>query len=321
MCGGSANSRCLPSMLYGDAHEPDGVEATPGESGGAGLEAGVAGGRLEPDAVGGAAADDDQVAGLRGAATAVAEDVAALDLVDVEHAGRDVERAAVAEPQCGADPGPDLEVLVGGAQPVELVGREVADVERAGRQRRRRPRVVTSRSTSLRWEPWPSGRWMAMPSSRGRSARPARTSAADSRSRRLRPCRFMLVTSSSRIRAPGCRSSRATASSTRLTVWTTRDAIRSSTSSAAPNGRHGVSTSRSPSKRGATSASSAYVPTATASTPSHCGLAGEPVEAEAVAVALRDRDQAGGLVGDPAQVAAPAVAVDGEGEAHQRRRM
>ena len=86
MCGGSANSRCLPSMVYGDAHEPDGVETAAGQGRGAGLEAGVAGRRLEPDAVGGAAADDEQVAGLGGAATAVAEHVAPLDLVDVEHA-------------------------------------------------------------------------------------------------------------------------------------------------------------------------------------------------------------------------------------------
>ena len=91
-----------------------------------------------------------------------------------------------------------------------------------------------------------------------------------------------------------------------------------STSSAAPNGRHGVSTSRLPSYRVATSGSSSYVPTARVSTPSQpAGLAGQPAEREAVAVALRDRDQARGGVGDRAQVAAPAVAVDGEGETHR----
>ena len=57
------------------------------------------------------------------------------------------------------------------------------------------------------------------------------------------------------------------------------------------------------------------------------GLAGQPAQAEAVAVALRHRHQPGLRVGDRAQVRAPAVAVDGqlEGHAsvsrHPRRRM
>ena len=61
MCGGSAKSRCLPSTVNGERTKPDGVEAAAGQGRGAGLERGVAGGRLEADAVGGAAADDEDV--------------------------------------------------------------------------------------------------------------------------------------------------------------------------------------------------------------------------------------------------------------------
>ena len=74
-------------------HEADGVEAAAGEGRGAGPDRGAARGRLEADAVGGAAADHDDVAGLRGAAAAVAEDVAALDRVHVEHGGSRAQRA------------------------------------------------------------------------------------------------------------------------------------------------------------------------------------------------------------------------------------
>ena len=44
-------------------------------------------------------------------------------------------------------------------------------------------------------------------------------------------------------------------------------------------------------------------------------------QAEAVAVALRDRDQAWGARGDAREVSAPAVAVDAQGEAHPRLRV
>ena len=87
MCGGSAKSRCLPSTVR-RAHQPERVEAAAGQGRGPGPEAGLAGRRLEADAVGGAAADHQQVPVARGGAAAVAEDVAALDRVHVEHASR-----------------------------------------------------------------------------------------------------------------------------------------------------------------------------------------------------------------------------------------
>ena len=62
MCGGSAKSRCLPSMENGERTEPGRVHAAAGQRRGVGRAApGVAERRLEADAVGGAAADDQDV--------------------------------------------------------------------------------------------------------------------------------------------------------------------------------------------------------------------------------------------------------------------
>ena len=84
MCGGSANSRCLPSMVYGDRTNPAASRPPRGDPGGPVLQRRVAGRRLEADAVRRAAGDDQDRAGRGGRAAAVAEDVAALDRVHVE---------------------------------------------------------------------------------------------------------------------------------------------------------------------------------------------------------------------------------------------
>ncbi len=70
----------------------------------------------------------------------------------------------------------------------------------------------------------------------------------------------MLVICSGTIRAVGSIASRRVRSSYLLTVWITRPA--SGPGNGSTNGRHGVSTSRSPSQRRETSGSSSYVPTA-----------------------------------------------------------
>ena len=104
MCGGSAKSRCLPSTVNGERTKPTASRPPRARVAAARLERGVADRGLQPDAVGGAAADDEQVAGPRRGAAAVAEDVAALDRVHVEHGRGHPQRAPVAEPQVGADP-------------------------------------------------------------------------------------------------------------------------------------------------------------------------------------------------------------------------
>ena len=63
MWGGSAKSRCLPSMENGErTNRPR--QRPPRASVAAAPERGVAGGRLEADAVRGAAADDQDVTAL-----------------------------------------------------------------------------------------------------------------------------------------------------------------------------------------------------------------------------------------------------------------
>ena len=105
MCGGSAKSRCLPSTQNGERVSPMRVHAAAGHDRGAGLEAGVARGGLEADAVRGAAADDEQVAVARGAAAAVAEARRRARARCTSRTRRgDPQRLEVAEPQVGADP-------------------------------------------------------------------------------------------------------------------------------------------------------------------------------------------------------------------------
>ncbi len=135
---------------------------------------------------------------------------------------------------------------------------------------------------------------------------------------RCRPWRCMLVSSSSTNRASGWRSSSAATSSTRLTVWMTAVGERvvdlERGAERPPRGEHeqvAVEAGRDLGQLGVGADREGVDAAATSP-----AFAGQPAEAEAVAVALGDRHQAGGRLGDAAQVAAPAVAVDGQGQAH-----
>ena len=151
MCGGSANSRCLPSIENGERTRPTDVHAAARDRRGPAAQRLVAGRRLEPDPVRRAPADDQQVPALGHRAAAIAERLAALQRVHVEHGGPDPQRPAVAEPQVGADAGPDREVGIGRAQPwpARRRVRWLTKTVRVGR-----PVATTSlrrRSTSPRW--------------------------------------------------------------------------------------------------------------------------------------------------------------------------
>ena len=264
MWGGSANSRCLPSIVNGDRTKPTASRPPRAKVAARASHRGGAGGRLETDAVGGAPADHDDVAGLRGAAAAVAEHLATLDLVDVEHGGGRAQRRPVAEPQAGADARADVEVGVGGVQLVELLVGQVRDPDRrttsvAGSVVRQpgthdvvdetvhlgEVRSARQREVQRRCRPGVAGH-------RDRARRRPR----GGRRRRGRGAACWLPPRA-RTAPRAVRRRRSRRSSTRDTVWTTRRRSASGTSSAGPNGRHGVSTSRSPEKRVATSGSSA----------------------------------------------------------------
>ncbi len=116
------------------ADQPGRVEPAAGDGGRAGLERRVAGGRLEADAVRGAAGDHHDGAGARRRAAAVAEHVAALDRVHVEHGRARLQSATITEPQVGADPRAHLEVAVRAAHGVELGVGQVRDQHAGGRQ-------------------------------------------------------------------------------------------------------------------------------------------------------------------------------------------
>ena len=86
MCGGSANSRCLPSTVNGERTKPTASRPPRASGRGPGPAATaspVGASRPMPCAV--PPRDDQDVPGLGRRAAAVAEDVAALDRVDVEH--------------------------------------------------------------------------------------------------------------------------------------------------------------------------------------------------------------------------------------------
>ncbi len=127
MCGGSANSRCLPSIENGERTNPAASRPPRASVVARALIPAVTLRGLEADAVRGPAADHQEVTGLRRGAVAVAEQVAARDLVHVEQGGGHLQRAAVAEPELGADPRAERQVGVGRAQLGQLAGGEVAD--------------------------------------------------------------------------------------------------------------------------------------------------------------------------------------------------
>ena len=177
MCGGSTNSRCLPSIVNGDRTQPGGVEPAAGQRRSARLGASAsAGRRLQPDAVRGPAGDDQQRARLRRGPAAVAEPVAAGHLVHVEDGRGDPQRVAVAEPQRGADPRPERRGRAYDARSRSSSSAVRWLTQTAGGPSRA-PAATTSlssRSTSARWEPCASGRCRASPRAESRAAGGAR---------------------------------------------------------------------------------------------------------------------------------------------------
>ena len=151
--------------------------------------------------MGGAAADDQQVAGAGRGAAAVAEDVAALELVDVEHGRGDAQRLAVAEPQAGADPRPDVEVGVRRRSPAQLVVGQVADPDRGASPS---PAATTSFISACDLvEVRARGERQVERHAREPCPRPRASPAAARRSRAVKPCRCMLVSRSSTIAGVG----------------------------------------------------------------------------------------------------------------------
>ena len=220
MCGGSAKSRCLPSTVNGERTKPA-ASSPPLAIGPPGLEGGAPVGASRPMPCAVPPRHDQDVPACGAAAAAVAEDVAALDRVHVEHGRASPQRVAVAEPQVGADPRPELEVGV------RL---------RAGRPARRgqvaRPRPCGSGQPGrdhVGHQPVDLGRG-ASPASGRCSATPSTGDAVAASSSPPRagrgavmPCRRIEVIRSRTTRASGLAVGRAARrSSSRPTVWMTR---------------------------------------------------------------------------------------------------
>ncbi len=134
MCGGSAKSRCLPSIENGERTKPTASRPPRARVAARALieDSPVGASRPIPCAV--PPLTTRMCPDFGAVRVAVAEQVAALDRVHVEDRGGHPQRLAVAEPQAGADPRPDREVGVRRLQLLELGGGEVADPDRGGRQ-------------------------------------------------------------------------------------------------------------------------------------------------------------------------------------------
>ena len=134
MCGGSANQRCFPAHTIRREVAVDGGQAGPGHALGARHHAVQCLGRLQADAVRGAAGHHDQVAVGGRLLLAVAEAVALGDPGDVEHRAAVLGGVVVAEPQPRADPRaePGLRELL--LETGEFIGLEVADEHGVQRQ-------------------------------------------------------------------------------------------------------------------------------------------------------------------------------------------
>ena len=142
MCGGSAKRRCLPPTVYGERTNPAASSPPRAMEAARARRVGSPVGASRPMPWRGAAGDDEDGAGARGRAAAVAEGVAALDRVGVEHGRAD--RRAPRSPSHRAVPmrGRKLKSGYCCADRGELDLGEVGDPDRAVRCRasRRRPR-------------------------------------------------------------------------------------------------------------------------------------------------------------------------------------
>ncbi len=313
MCGrlGEQQRPAVEGVRRADATER--VEPAPGHRGGPGPQRGVAGGRLQPDAVGGPAAGDQQVARPGRAALAVAEGLPPADRVGVEDRRAHREHRPVTEPQRGAGAGADREVRVRRPQPGQLVGRQVADPDRgAGEARQPRGDHVVDQTGGLgevtavgQRQVQRDPRQPSAPGGGGDVPELARGHAVAAHAGHplqhvagaglALEQRGQVVRSADGVDDPVVQR--------RVEVG----------GEGAPGGQH---------------EQPAVVPAGELGElgvgadrdgvdPQPGGLAGQPAQREAVAVALADRDDRGVGVDDRAQVGAPAVAVDGQREAHR----
>ena len=234
MCGGSANSRCLPPTVYGDRTNPAASRPPRAIVAARALSVGSPVGRLEADAVRGAAGDDQDGAGLRGAC------------------GRGSRRCRRARPgacrgRSRAPSGPrgrratapvptrgrNVEVGVLAGQRGQLAVGEVGDPDRAPGVDG--PAATTSFiSRSHLGEVGgrrPAAGGSATPSSRAPPRARRAAAAASRRPWAVKPWRSIEVIRSSTTRALRLRPCRAarSRSSSRPTVWITRPAISSGT--------------------------------------------------------------------------------------------
>ena len=289
MCGGSTNHRWRPAQLNGDRLRPTASMRPERQHLGARQRPAHRLRRLQRDAVRGAAADDDEVAGRRGAVLAVAAALPPGERLDVEHRAARRDRVAVAEPEPGADPGPERDAGVALAQPGEVGGRRGGSPTGSspgGRPRsagRSRPLVSATGSTPRGRS---SGRCSAKPSRR----RPSTAAATAGSSSGRMPCRFIDVRHSTTTRAP-CG---ATCSVLRCeTVWMVRPGA--GPSSYDVSGPTGVSTRMSPPNAVGDLGDLAVGADGDRVDTEHGALLREPRVADAVAVALGDRDESGQL--------------------------
>ena len=259
----------------------------------------------------GAAADDDQVSVARGAAAAVAELVATLELVHVEDRRGDPQRLAVAEPQLGADARPDGEVGVRRAEGGELGGGQMADPDGAGRELR--GDQVGEQSLHL-------GEVLAR--GEGQVQRdPLETAAAEPLRDRPQLLGGHAVPAHGRLELehePGVRlgveqAGQVVGAADRVDQPLRRRAL--------GNGVEGPPRREHEQVAGIAVRDIRQFVVGPDGEGVHAqppGLAREPAEREAVAVALGDRHQPGRGLGEAAQVGAPALAVDRQREAHRR---
>ncbi len=239
MCGGSAKSRCLPSIENGDRTKPTASRPPAPASPARALIEESPVGASRPMPCGGAAADHQQVTGLGRRARPVAERVTALDRVDVQD-GRGDRQGARGPPATGRSRS------AAGSRQSAYDARSASSsdgvrwlTQIVGPPSPAATTSLSRRLASARCDPW------AAAAGAGRCPRAVHRAAGTPRPTGQAPtARGAACWSSARARSarPGCRSRRASRSSTRLTVCMTRSARSGSRSPT--KGRHGVITRR-----------------------------------------------------------------------------
>jgi hypothetical protein len=255
--------------------------------------------------------DDQDVAGLGSRAPAVAEHVAALDLVHVQDRGGHPQRGTIAEPEVGADARADLEVGVRRAQRPQLAGRQVTDPEAPGLQlggdhvvdqTQDLGQVGAARQRQVQRHALDGGEETGgraeLLGGHAVSAHARESFEHDACGGILLEQREQVGEPADGVYHPPCREvvgqGRAGRAPGRQHQQVAVEPLHDLGQLVVGADGHGVHAEP-------------------------VGPAGEPAQPETVPVALGDRHEPGRLVDDRAEVAAPAFAVDGESEAHRLR--